>query len=159
MSHFLRAKRVALLAVAIMLVAAVPTLASESVFLAGIDGSEEVPPTPVTNTGFASLFLNEDQTQVTYFIEYEPFANETAAHFHMAPPGVNGPVVHPLPAGSPKIGVWNVTPADVAALFAGNIYVNIHTEDYPGGAIRGNFEFCVVPVENTTMSEIKALFR
>jgi hypothetical protein len=159
MNHFLRTQRVAFLAVAIVLLAAVPTLADESVFLAGIDGSAEVPPTPVTNTGYASLFLNEAQTQVSYFIEYVPFANETAAHFHMAPPGSNGGVVHPLPAGTPKIGVWNVTPADVAALFAGNIYVNIHTSDYPGGAIRGNFEFCVVPVENSTMSNIKALFR
>ena len=98
MIHFARAERFASLAVAVLLLAAVPVLASESVFLAGIDGSEEVPPTPVPNTGYASLFLNEAQTQVSYFIEYEPFANETAAHFHMAAPGVNGPVIFPLPA-------------------------------------------------------------
>jgi len=141
------------------MLAAMPALASESVFLAGLDGSEEVPPTPVLNSGHASLFLNEEQTQVSYFIEYEPFDNETAAHFHMAPPGTNGPVIHPLPLGSPKVGVWDVTPEDVVALFAGNVYVNIHTADYPGGAIRGNLEFCVVPVEGTTWSNVKTLFQ
>jgi hypothetical protein len=159
MVHQVKAERVLFLAVALLMLAAVPVLASESVFLAGIDGTEEVPPTPVMNTGYASLFLNEAQTQVSYFIEYETFGNETAAHFHMAAPGSNGPVVFPLPLGSPKIGVWNVTPADVAALFAGNIYVNIHNQDYPGGAIRGNFEFCAVPVEAQTWSNVKTLFR
>ncbi len=154
-----RAERFLALTIVMLALAAMPALASESVFLAGLDGSEEVPPTPVPNTGYASLFLNEEQTQVHYFIEYEPFDNETAAHFHMAPPGTNGPVIHPLPLGTPKVGVWDVTPDDVAALFAGNVYVNIHTADYPGGAIRGNLEFCVVPVEAATWSNVKTLFR
>ncbi len=159
MIHLARAERFASLALACLVLLATPALAVESVFLAGLDGGEEVPPTPVPNSGYASLFLSEDQTQVSYFIEYEPFTNETAAHFHVAPPGSNGPVIFALPLGSPKVGVWNVTPANVAALFAGNVYVNIHTSDYPGGAIRGNFEFAAVPVEGTTMSNIKTLFR
>lgn len=159
MKFFARAERWMIVA-AVAALLALPTMAAaEAVFLAGIDGGEEVPPTPVPNTGYASLFLSEDETQVSYFIEYEPFANETAAHFHMAAPGQNGPVIFPLPAGSPKIGVWNVTPEDVAALYAGMVYVNIHTSDYPGGAIRGNIEFCAVPVEATTMSNVKTLFR
>jgi hypothetical protein len=159
MTHFARAERIASVAIALLALIAVPALASESVFLAGLDGGEEVPATPVTNTGHASLFLNEDMTQVSYYIEYDAFPNETAAHFHLGAPGVNGPVIFPLPAGNPKVGVWNVTPADVAALFAGQVYVNIHTSDYPAGAIRGNIEFCTVPVEATTMSSVKALFR
>jgi hypothetical protein len=159
MIHFARAERFASVTVAVLALIAVPVLASESVFLAGLDGGEEVPANPVPNTGHASLFLNEDMTQVSYFIEYDAFANETAAHFHLGAPGVNGPVIFPLPAGNPKVGVWNVTPANVDALFAGNVYVNIHTTDYPGGAIRGNIEFCTVPAEATTMSSIKALFQ
>jgi hypothetical protein len=132
---------------------------TEYLFEAELSGANEVPPTAAPQTGTVSAILNETMTQVSYVIEYDPIPDETGAHFHLAPPGSNGPVVHGLPSENPKIGVWDIDPAHVDELFAGNIYVNIHSSEYPGGAIRANLTSYTVPVESLTWREIKSLFR
>ena len=131
----------------------------EYLFEAEINGANEVPPTEAPQTGLVTLILNAEQTEASYVIEYDALPDETGAHFHLAPPGTNGAVVHGLPAGNPKIGVWEISPEHVEALFEGNIYVNIHSSEYPGGAIRGNLESYVVPVEITSWAAIKSMFR
>jgi hypothetical protein len=128
-------------------------------FEADISGEYEVPPTSAPQTGHVALTLNAEMTEASYVIEYDPIPDETAAHFHLAPPGTNGPVVHGLPAGNPKVGVWMISPEHVTALFDGNIYVNIHSAEFPGGAIRGNLTTYVVSAEASSWSQIKTLFR
>lgn len=131
----------------------------EYLFEAEISGAYEVPPTTAPQTGLVTLILNEAQTEASYYIEYDDLPNETAAHFHLAPPGQNGGVVLGLPAGNPKVGVWEISAAHVEALFLGNIYVNIHTSEFPGGAIRGNLTSHVVPIEPATWESVKSLFQ
>jgi hypothetical protein len=77
----------------------------------------------------------------------------------MRPPGESGPVVEPLPADNPKVGTWMISPEMVGELMAGNIDVNIHTDLHPGGEIAGWLEATSVPVERTTLSRVRALFR
>jgi hypothetical protein len=63
----------------------------------------------------------------------------TVMHIHRGAPGANGPIAFDLgdPA-SPVQAVWTgMTPADIADLLAGNLYVNIHTGGRPEGEIRG----------------------
>jgi hypothetical protein len=55
---------------------------------------------------------------------------------------VNAGVVHPLPAGNPKVGVWAYPAGDEANILAGLTYVNIHSGAFGGGEIRGQ----VVPL-------------
>jgi hypothetical protein len=80
------------------------------------------------------------------------------AHLHCAPVGVNGPIVAFIAgdnaAGYNVDGKWisnatltdtsisnpacGVTLADlVASIRAGNVYVNVHSVEFPGGVIRG----------------------
>ena len=63
----------------------------------------------------------------------------TMAHIHgPAIPGTNAGVVVPFPtAASPNEGQATLSPAQVADLMAGKWYVNVHTQRYPGGEIRG----------------------
>jgi hypothetical protein len=42
-----------------------------------------------------------------------------------------------LPAGSPKIGTYNLTPARVIDMLSGLHYINIHSANFGSGEIRG----------------------
>ncbi|MFF2390843.1 CHRD domain-containing protein [Agromyces sp. NPDC058104] len=69
-----------------------------------------------------------------------------AAHIHVAPRNVNGPVVVPLVVeGSTEFSVTECTTASDALLDAISAsprayYVNVHTTRYPGGEIRGQLK-------------------
>jgi hypothetical protein len=66
-------------------------------------------------------------------------ANAVDAHIHLGGPGVNGDIVHPFGTGISPINVnWtNMSAANQAALAAGNLYVNVHSDAHLGGEIRG----------------------
>ncbi len=69
--------------------------------------------------------------------------NATAAHIHApAPPGMNAGVIIPLsPTGGTSGTINNLgvgtSQANIDHILAGNAYVNIHTQTFPGGEIRG----------------------
>jgi len=113
--------------------------ASAQNFVATIDGAQETPPNASPGTGSATLVLDTAANTLSYTIMYGGLLGaESAAHIHgFAPPGTPGGVLHPLPAGNPKIGVWNYSEAQEANIIAGLTYINIHTMSFPGGEIRG----------------------
>lgn len=130
-------KKLALLLVAL----ALPHLVwAQLEFRTTLSGWNEVPvrDTPAFGIGYATLDLDTNLFEFSYTFE-GLLAPQTAAHIHAAPPGVNGGVVYPLPMGSPASLSVTITEADVAQLLAGNWYVNVHSQLYPGGEIRGQF--------------------
>lgn len=136
---------------------AAPALA-ETQFTAVLNGGAAGTTSPAM--GSATLVLNDDLDEVTYTIEYSGLlGTETAAHFHNAGPAETGPVVEPLPATNPKTGTWMIEPDEVVELLAERIYINIHTDMFPAGEIRGNVTFDVVPTEEQSLSEVKSDFR
>ena len=56
-------------------------------------------------------------------------------------------------------GVVNPTPAQVADLFAGLYYVNIHSNVFPGGEIRGQLAADATPASRGTWGRIKSFYR
>lgn len=107
-------------------------------FSAALAGSQEVPATSSTATGYGTFILSPDRSALTYDIHHGGLAGtETAAHIHKGEPDVAGVVVFPLAAGSPKQGTLTLTSAEAADLLAGLLYVNIHSSTYPNGEIRG----------------------
>lgn len=109
-------------------------------------GTAEVPPVTTNGSGAGTFALNAAQTEVAYYISAENLgSNVTAAHFHIAPTGQDGPIVEDITnniqgnATSLNInGRWtNLTASEVASLLAGNVYVNIHTTQNPDGELRG----------------------
>ena len=95
-------------------------------------------------TGQAFLVLNADLTQVIYRVMVADISGVTASHVHYASEAKNGPIIfilydgpEPFDEENPAGGVFSPTITDVAALVAGDHYVNVHTAEHPEGEIRG----------------------
>lgn len=135
----------------------------------GLNGGEEVPARDTNARGNATFELSDDGLSLTYKLIVANIDNVVASHIHVGPAGVNGPVVLFLygsvaPGGGVSNGILSqgtATAANlvgplaghplsdlIAAMSAGNAYVNVHTNDgvaptntgpgdFPGGEIRG----------------------
>lgn len=121
-----------------------------TIFVAFLDGDQEVPPTVTPATGFATVELNDTEDFLSISLTFQDLlAPQTAAHIHRAPPGVNGPVIIPLPLGSFTAFLAAIGPADVAELEAGTLYINVHSQLFPGGEIRGQLQIQQIPEPGT----------
>ncbi len=139
-----------LLAALVALALASPALAAK---LGGADqggrqlataltGEEEVPgPGDLDGSGFATVTVNPGQGVLCYELSVSGIAPATAAHIHEAPPGEAGDVVVGLepPTDGSSSGCVEVDRALAKAILKNpeNYYVNVHNEEFPLGALRG----------------------
>jgi plastocyanin len=145
-----------LLAVTLLLAAQLPMAAGVSAqsgrLRAKLTGSHEVPANPSPATGNAQVTILGNGTQVYYqYFVTNLTGPPTMAHIHLGAIGVNGPILLPLsvPATATGFASGLLTAADftgagnltfeqaLAAIEAGGTYVNVHTEKYPSGEVRG----------------------
>lgn len=130
-----------------------------------LTGTSEVPMLNTATTGFASMTLNQTQTQLDFNLSTGAFSTlVTQAHIHVGEPGAIGPPILFLcsnlpgkPVGVPACGptptaagvTGTLGAADfipgggltsfaeaVNAIISGKTYVNVHTQANPGGEIR-----------------------
>ncbi len=130
-------------------------------FVAPASGAQEVPPNDSLARGQTIFRLSADGDQLSYRLIVANLENVIQAHIHLAPAGVNGPVVAWLyPSGPPAqlipgrssgvLATGTITEADLVGplagqsladlvdeMEAGNTYVNVHTSQFPPGEIRG----------------------
>jgi hypothetical protein len=111
-------------------------------FLASLNGANEAPATgDVDGTGAASVTIDPATGEICVDLRAENIQTAVMAHIHRGAAGVAGPVVVPFPALPNPTSAQCVTATPVlAAEIAGNpagFYVNVHTADFPNGAIRG----------------------
>ncbi len=141
---------VRILAATIAALAVGTTTALAALWEVNLSGLEEVPPNGSPGTGYG-LF---DVDMVTGDFSYSMTASGltstiTAAHIHNAPVGSNGPVIfNLLPGGvwnTPVVGNGTLTAAHLGELVAGRLYVNVHTQAFPGGEIRGQMRLVPEP--------------
>ena len=109
---------------------------------AALTGAAEVPgPGDPDGSGEVEITLNAATGTVCWELEVEDIAPATAAHIHVAPAGVAGPVVVPLspPTTGESSGCTTASPALIAAILANpaGYYVNVHNAGFPAGAVRG----------------------
>jgi hypothetical protein len=94
-------------------------------------------------TGSAEVEINSDENEVCYDIELEGVENVTMAHIHSGSADEAGPVVVNLEyAGDDSGGDACVDGVEESILEdisedPANFYVNVHSERYPDGAVRG----------------------
>jgi hypothetical protein len=115
-----------------------------------LTGDEEVPVRVSGAQGQAIFHLSKDGTALEYKLIVANIENVVAAHIHVGPAGVAGPVVAFLYGNAPAAGgrtdgvlaEGTITAANligplagrtlsdlIAAMESGNAYVNVHTND------------------------------
>ena len=111
---------------------------TDALFVFHLSGDQEAPPVATTERGGCMGRFNATAGELNLICTHD-VELPTVMHIHQGAPGVNGPIVFDMgEPTSPVIATWSgMTPADVASLLAGNLYVNIHTAGRPAGAIRG----------------------
>jgi hypothetical protein len=104
----------------------------------------ETPPHATAATGFAHITVNPGHSEVCWEITFSNLsAAASAAHVHIAPPGVAGPIVIPTPVPQVVSGTGTgcivVTDELAHALsdHPASCYVNVHDSVFPAGEIRG----------------------
>jgi hypothetical protein len=125
------------------------------VFLAAdLRGRNEVP--AADPDGRAAVVVRIQGNQVAFALAWRGIAPPTAAHIHVGAAGVNGAVRVGFFAGALPATVsavtGSVTVADQAVLDAivadpAGFYANIHTAEFPGGAVRGQLRQLKNPVD------------
>jgi len=83
--------------------------------------------------------LNVGQGQLCYTLTSAKVGTLTMAHIHAGKAGVAGPPVVTLKASAPSETCMALDKATAQKIVAapGDYYVNVHTADFPSGAIRG----------------------
>jgi hypothetical protein len=144
-------------AAALALAAGLATAATQ-VYSFNLDGLQEVPANASPAAGSMQITIDDVAGLISYsFAGFNLQGSFSAAHIHVAPAGVNGPVVFNLvppadysgPVTFGNISIPNswallgqsetISTTLAAAINATpwNYYVNIHTSLFPGGEIRG----------------------
>ncbi len=120
-----------------------------------LTGMEEVPPVNTNSTGIALFEIMKNN--IGFQVNVTNLNNITAAHIHLGEFGQNGEILVPLFKASQPLDILNgtlvegkVTNTDLEGSLKGKTindlvqlfnntktYVNVHTEQYPNGEIRG----------------------
>jgi hypothetical protein len=112
--------------------------------LASLDNTQETTGSTSSGLGGGILGLDNATGQVRGFVVSTGVDNATEAHVHTGARGIDGGITVPL-FGGPDF--WFVpdnaaalSPDNVAAFQAGDMYFNIHNDVYTDGAIRGQLD-------------------
>lgn len=109
-------------------------------FHADLKGASEAPANLSPGTGSMDATLDTTSKVLTYNATYAGLSGPaTAAHFHgPAKPGSNAPPQVPVAKlGNPISGTATLNDDQIDDLKSGMWYFNIHTQNVPGGEIRG----------------------
>lgn len=110
-----------------------------------LTGAQQVPPVQTAGSGSAALTYDPATRVVTWNITFSGLSSPaTMAHFHgPAAAGKNAGVKvwlsqkGSMDVTSPIKGETTLSPDDAKMFEAGDMYINVHSKDHPGGEIRG----------------------
>lgn len=124
-----------------------------------LTSDQEVPASTSTVVGSGQYSFNDESNRLMLMLQFTgrldldgeqtpDTANDdlTGLHVHYGAMGLNGGVVFNLLSApetlvdggnSRVLSIWEVDDEHVANLIAGDLYVNAHTTEFPGGAVRG----------------------
>jgi hypothetical protein len=133
-------------------------------FEANLDGLQEVPPNAGPAFGQADLTLDtvSGLVTITTGTYQDLLGGATAVTLNDAAIGVNGPIALVLTLDTPAAttgtfsGSGTITAGQVTDMMATNTYINIRSNVFPSGEIRG--QIFVVPEPSTVMLACTGIF-
>src|SRR4029079_856923 len=115
-----------------------------------LTGSQEVPPRAVPGFGNATVTFDASRQNATITITVTKLGSPiNNFHIHEAPAGTNGPVVVDIIGmggqfvNGTMTGTFAVSPAVAQRMLQtpAGFYVNVHTTQFSGGAVRGQLAY------------------
>jgi CHRD domain-containing protein len=106
-----------------------------------LSGDQEVPAVKSSGSGSGMVMISDDGS-VSGSVSASGFT-PTAAHIHQGAAGKNGPVIVPFTKEGDKFSApagAKLTPDQMKAYKAGELYVNIHSAANPGGEVRAQLQ-------------------
>ena len=140
----MRPLRILLAALTATVLIAAPAEAQKSTYNVVLSGADEVPgPGDPDGAGTALVTMDTANNQLCWDISVQNVGTPSAGHIHIGGPGKSGSVMVDL--NLPANGLKACTTVDGTAMghMAGgpkSHYVNIHTAEFPDGAVRGQLQ-------------------
>ena len=106
-----------------------------------LSGDQEVPAVKSAGAAAGAITIGDDGA-VSGSVTATGFT-PTAAHIHQAAAGKNGPVIVPFTKDGDKFSApagAKLTPDQMKAYKAGELYVNVHSAANPGGEVRAQLQ-------------------
>jgi hypothetical protein len=120
---------------------------------ADLTGAQEVPvsggPAAGSPIGEGTALVKVDGDKVSFKLTWTGISTPTLGHIHQGPTGANGPVVVPLfatpmpdtvDAANGEVTVTDSALATQLSTQPAGFYVNLHSKEFPGGALRGQLK-------------------
>ncbi|MDG2003342.1 MAG: CHRD domain-containing protein [Novosphingobium sp.] len=107
---------------------------------ATLSGANETKPGDPDGSGSFTAEVDIGTGDVCYLLSVADIGAVTAAHIHKGAAGKNGKPVTPIDVTGPEDDLCiAMEPEKLELIVAtpGNYYVNVHTKDFPAGAVRG----------------------
>lgn len=121
-----------------------PAVTGIKAFSMDLSGDAEVPGPGAEGSGRAFVVVNPNARSVCYALSLSGMRPPGAAHIHEGAAGTSGGPVVDFDLANRGLGgcVTNVDTetARRIATDPSNFYVNVHNEDFPQGAVRGQLE-------------------
>ena len=160
----------AILSISVSVIFANPVNAQQqNGYITVLNGKNEVPSHPdVTATGISGFIVNSGNSKIWYQIEAEGLRGVTQAHIHSGKVGENGPVVATLFKGSKDTVNGALVQGSITAdklegplkgktisdlvnlIDKSSAYVNVHTQSFPDGEIRGQISKGTIQIDVNT---------
>jgi len=135
-----------------------PAADQEIAFNSTLSGAAVLPPVTTSATATAQFVLGKDRRTMNYDVRLNGLSSPvTAIHLHEAKPGEPGGIIHQIlenPANGVSTGQVAIRPEELDPLMNGEFFIDVHTQQFPLGELRGQVALAGALPPGTTVPPV-----